>query len=235
MLLENISKLDSKKDKKDISQVKESFKNLRANLMFAMAGKKEKSKIILVTSGEPGEGKSTICVNLASSYADSNARVLVIDADLRKPKIDKYVCADKKCCGLSDYLGGFSTLEEIIVRPEGLNFDCIFSGRIPPNPSELLMIDEVENMFNLLAEKYDYIFIDTPPVGLVSETIYLTKFVTGVVFVVKKGKTHLHTTKEAISLLKFAQANVLGFVINNAYDINAGKYYYRRKKYYYYE
>ena len=97
------------------------------------------------------------------------------------------------------------------------------------------MIDEVERMFEQLAEKYDYIFIDTPPVGIVSETIYLTQFVTGVVVVVKKDSSHFKAVKESISLLEFAKANILGFVVNDAFDAKSKKYYYKRRRYYYYE
>lgn len=220
---------------KDVTRVSESFKNIRANLMFALAGTKDKCKIILFTSSEQGDGKSTNCINVAAAYADSNARVLVIDADLRRPKIARYTNCDNKSTGLSDYLGGFCQLEDVIVRPEGCNFDCIFSGRIPPNPSELLMIDEVENMIKTLSERYDYIFLDTPPVGVVSETIYLTQFVTGVVVVIKKNSSHFKSVQEAMTLLEFAKANILGFVFNDAFDAKNKKYYYKKRRYYYYE
>ncbi len=232
MFFNNLIKEDSKYIK-DVSRMSESFKNIRANLMFALAGKKGQPKIILFTSAEQGDGKSTTCINVASAYADSNAKVLVIDADLRRPKIARYANVDKKTTGLSDYLGGFCTLDEAIYSPEDLNFDCIFSGRVPPNPSELLMIEDVENMLKTLTERYDYIFIDTPPVGIVSETIYLTQFVTGVVVVIKKDSSHFTAVREAISLLKFAKANILGFVVNDAFDAKSKKYYYKRRYYYY--
>ena len=233
MFFKNLLTTDDPKQIKDITRISESFKNIRANLMFALAGTKGDCKTILFTSSEQGDGKSTSCINTASAYADSNAKVLIIDADLRRPKIAKYTNSSRKSLGLSDYLGGFCTLDEVIVRPKGLNFDCIFSGRIPPNPSELLMIEEVEKMLNTLAEKYDYIFIDTPPVGIVSETIHLTRFVTGVVVVIKKDSTHFAAVRESISLLKFAKANILGFVINNAFDAKSKKYYDKRRKFYY--
>ncbi len=236
MFFKNLLATDDQKQIKDVTRMSESFKNIRANIMFASAGaKKEKTKIILFTSAEQGDGKSTACVNVAAAYADSNAKVLVIDADLRRPKIAKYINSDKNATGLSDYLGEFCTLDEAITRPDGCNFDCLFSGRVPPNPSELLMRDEVESMFEELSEKYDYIFIDTPPVGIVSETIYLTQFVIGVVIVVKNDKTHIKAVKESISLLEFAKANILGFVVNDAIDAKSNKYYYKRRRYYYYE
>jgi len=236
MFFKNLLLTDDPKQIKDITRVSESFKNIRANLMFALAGIKEtKAKIILFTSAEQGDGKSTTCINVAAAYADSNANVLVIDADLRRPKIARYSNHDRKAKGLSDYLGGFCGLEDVITRPDGCNFDCIFSGRVPPNPSELLMIEEVEKMFEKLSERYDYIFVDTPPVGIVSETIYLTQFVTGVVLVAKKDSSHFKAVQESISLLEFAKANILGFVMNDAFDAKAKRYYYKRRRYYYYE
>lgn len=234
MFFKNLLEVKDPRQIKDITGISESFKNIRANLMFALAGTKTGPKVILFTSAEPGDGKSTSCLNVAAAYADSNAKVLVIDADLRRPKVAKYLGVDRKTTGLSEYLGGFSSLEDVIIRPEGLNFDCIFSGRIPPNPSELLMIDEVKNMLEVLSEKYDYIFVDTPPVGIVAETIYLTQFATGVVIVVKKDSSHFNAVRESVSLLEFANANILGFVFNDAFDAKTKKYYYRRKRYYYY-
>lgn len=233
MFLKKMAQNNNPKQQKNILQIGESFKNLRANLTFALADKKDEPKVIIITSAEQGDGKSTTCINLAEAYADSNAKVLVIDADLRRPKLAQYADEDKKQLGLSDYLGGFCKLEDVIVRPKGFSFDCIFSGTVPPNPSELLMIDEAESMLKTLSEKYDYIFIDTPPVGVVAETIYLTQFVSGVIMVAKRESSHVYKVKEAISLLEFANANILGFVINDAYDLNAKKYYYRRKRYYY--
>ena len=235
MFFKTLLSADDPKLVKDISRVSESFKNIRANLMFALAGTKAKCKIILFTSAEQGDGKSTSCVNMAAAYADSNEKVLVIDADLRRPKIARYTNSDRKSTGLSDFLGGFCTLDDAISRPEGCNFDCMFSGRIPPNPSELLMIDEVADMFAALSERYDYIFLDTPPIGVVSETIYLTQYVTGVVVVVKKDCSHFKSVKESITLLEFAKANILGFILNDAFDAKRKKYYYRRRRYYYYE
>lgn len=233
MFFKKLLNADDPRQVKDVIRISESFKNIRANLMFALAGTKGDCKTILFTSAEQGDGKSTSCLNIAAAYADTNAKVLMIDADLRRPKLARYIGVDKKTTGLSDYLGGFCTLEEAIIRPEGMNFDCLFSGRIPPNPSELLMIDEVEKMLKTLSERYDYIFIDTPPIGIVAETIYLTQFVTGVVVVVKKDSSHFHAVSESISLLEFAKAHILGFVFNDAFDAKSRRYYYYRRRYYY--
>ena len=227
------NKNDRYQGQKKLMQISESYKNVRSNLMFAMAGKKsDKAKIIMVTSAEPGEGKTTSCVNLASVFAEANAKVLVIDADLRRPKVERYITDKRISKGLSDVLGGFSKLEDVIFKPRGCNFDCIFSGNIPPNPSELLMLDTAEEVFKTLSEEYDYIFVDTPPVGIVSETLYLTQFVSGVIVVVKKQQTRINKVKEVLSTLEFANANILGFIVNGSSNASVRRYY-KRGKYYY--
>lgn len=237
MFLNKLIKEENKNDKsqnyKRVMQISESYKNVRSNLMFAMVGKKtDKAKIVMVTSAEPGEGKSTSCVNLAAVFAETNAKVLVMDADLRRPKVERYITDKRTSKGLSDVLGGFCSLDEVIVRPKGCNFDCLFSGNIPPNPSELLMLDSVETILGELSQRYDYIFIDTPPVGIVSETLYLTQFVAGIILIVKKKQTHIKKVKEIITTLEFANANILGFIINGSSNASIRRYY-RRGKYYY--
>lgn len=227
-------KQDKSQERNRILHISESYKNIRANLMFALAGKKSnKAQIIMFTSAEQGDGKTTTCINLTSAFADSNAKVLVVDADLRRPKVERYITNERHHKGLSDVLGGFCTLDEVITRPEHCNFDCLFSGSIPPNPSELMMLESVKDLFEALAKNYDYIFVDTPPVGIVSETLYLTQFVTGVILVVKKQSTHFKKVKEVIDGLKFAKANILGFVLNGSTDSQSRRYY--RRGYYYYE
>lgn len=226
---------DSGKLQKSLQHISESYKSVRANLMFALAGKKsDEAKILLFTSAEQGDGKTTTCINLAAAFADSGAKVLVIDADLRRPRIERYVYSEKKRKGLSDVLGGFVELSDVVDRPESCNFDCLFSGSTPPNPSELLMLESARDLFQELAKQYDYIFVDAPPAGMVSETLYLTQFVTGVVLVAKKGKTHLRKIQNVVASLNFAQANILGIVLNGSEDAMAKTYYRSKSSYYYY-
>lgn len=226
---------DSGQLQKRLQHISESYKNVRANLMFALAGQKcEGAKILLFTSAEQGDGKTTTCVNLAAAFADSGAKVLVVDADLRRPRMERCIYSEKKRKGLADVLGGFVNLSDVIDSPEICKFDCLFSGSIPPNPSELLMLESVSDLFQELAKQYDYIFVDTPPVGIVSETLYLTQFVTGVVLVTKKGKTHIRKMQDAVASLNFAQANILGIVLNGSIDPMARTYYRSKARYYYY-
>ena len=189
----------------------------------------------MITSAEQSDGKTTTCVNLASAIADAGANVLVVDADLRRPRMERYISSERKSKGLSDVLGGFATVDEVVVRPAGTNFDCLYSGSIPPNPSELLMLESVGDLFEELSTRYDYIFVDTPPVGIVSETLYLTQFMTGVIVVVKKRKTRFKKVQDTVSSLNFAKATILGFVLNGSAD-SVSQYYYRsRDRYYYYQ
>ena len=229
-------KQDNAHIRKRLQFVSESYKNVRANLLFALAGKKsERAKTIMITSAEQSDGKTTTCVNLASAIADAGANVLVVDADLRRPRMERYISSERKSKGLSDVLGGFATVDEVVVRPAGTNFDCLYSGSIPPNPSELLMLESVGDLFEELSTRYDYIFVDTPPVGIVSETLYLTQFMTGVIVVVKKRKTRFKKVQDTVSSLNFAKATILGFVLNGSAD-SVSQYYYRsRDRYYYYQ
>ncbi len=221
---------------KKLQFISESYKNVRSNFLFALAGKQtDAPKIIMVTSSEQGDGKTTTCLNLATALADSGAKVLIIDADLRCPRMERYITSERKHKGLSDVLAGLSKMEDVIVRPDDSNFDCLYSGSIAPNPSELLMQDSIGELFEELSKKYDYIFVDTPPVGVVSETLYLTKFMAGVIVVVKKRKTYLKNIKETIKALNFAKATILGFVLNGSKDSSAKHYYYSKDRYYYYQ
>lgn len=225
---------EQRQQAKYLSYILEAYKSIRANIIFSMAGNKSDSaNIIMFTSAEPGAGKTTTCINIAEAFAETSAKVLVIDADLRRPSVERYITGGKEKKGLSDFIGGFCELEDVIVKPKECKFDCIFSGRTPPNPSELLMLDTVTDMLKTLAERYDYIFIDVPPMGLVSETLYLTQFVDGVLLVAKTYSTRYNKLRSAIAGLKFADANFLGFVLNGALNRQKRRYY-KSGTYYYY-
>lgn len=222
----------------NLIQIMESYKKVRTNLMFALANKKDdEAKVVMITSAEPNEGKTTTAINVAASFAELNLRVLLVEADLRRPRVERYIMRDtengdfKHSKGLSDVLGGFCSLEDAIKRPDMCSFDCLFSGTIPPNPSELLMMDKMKDIFEELSEHYDYIFIDTPPIGVVSETLYLTQHATGIVLVIKQNLTNYKKIDKAIADLKFGNAEILGFVLNGSSKSQKDKYY--KLPYYY--
>ncbi len=211
----------------------ESYKSARTNLEYALNAEQGCKKIIL-TSAMPSEGKSTTSINLAITFALTGERVLLIDADLRKPKIHMSLNLENKI-GFSNYLAGFSQLEEVIQHDEKHGFDVIASGQIPPNPSELLSSPRMKNAIEILSQKYDYIFVDAPPVNIVSDALSISKHATGVVIVVKENFTTHDALKKCISSLQFANARVLGFVLNGvlASDGYYSKYYKYKYKYKY--
>lgn len=213
--------------------VVESYKTARTNIIFTLGNTPECKKIV-VTSANPGEGKTTSALNLAIVFAQTGAKVLIIDADLRKPRIYRHLQLDKKD-GLSDILCNFIDVDKAVHHIEQFGIDCITSGQIPPNPTELLSSDAMGEMLDKLSERYDYIFIDTPPSTIVTDAAVLSRFVHGVIVVVRQDYTIHESLEKARENLLFADAKILGYILN---DISAkkygyGKYYYRSYRYNY--
>ena len=220
-------------------RITEAYKTARTNILFALK-KKEGCNIIALTSAITGEGKTTTTLNLAITFAMTNAKVLVIDADLRKPRVHKYAELDNEN-GLANYLGGFCELESCISTSERWGLDCITSGSVPPNPAELLSSPLLEEGLKKLSEKYDFIFIDTPPVNVVTDGIIVSKLVDGVMLVARQKYTAHEALKKAFASLSFAEATVVGVLLNDAEEQGnkyGYKYKYRRRygygKYYNY-
>ncbi len=205
-------------------RIRESYKTARTNILFALS-KKEGCNIIALTSAIPGEGKTTTTLNLAITFAMTDAKVLVIDADLRKPRIHKYAELDNKD-GLANYLGGFCDLESCISVSDRWKIDCITSGSIPPNPAELLSSPLFEEGLKKLTKKYDFIFIDTPPVNVVTDGIIVSKLADAVMLVARQKYTAHEAVKKALATLNFADAPVIGFMFNDT-DDQTSKYRYK--------
>lgn len=199
----------------------EAYKNLRTNLMFSTAG--DGCKVILVTSPEQGEAKSTTAVNLALSFSQNNAKVLLVDGDLRLPTVARKLALDG-APGLTDLLvGRAKTNEAMRVLSNGLYL--LPSGTVPPNPVELLGARQMENMIEFLRKSFDYIIIDTPPVNVVSDALVLSPRADGTVLVVRQGVSTMKSTEEAIRKLEFAEAKILGFVFTDVHsEKKHGKY-----------
>ena len=211
--------------------VVEAYKSIRTNIMYSMP-KTEHGKVIVLTSASAGEGKTTTCINLALTFAQVNSRVLLIDCDLRKPKIHRYLKIDKKE-GLSNVLCGFSELGKAIKVGVRENLDVLSAGEMPPNPAELLQTQEFERLINFLKTKYDYIFIDTPPVSLVTDATLTVKHSTGVVVLVKKNVTTYEMLDDSIEKLKTVGANIIGTVVIDGKENKKSRRYYHRNKYTY--
>ncbi len=168
------------------SSMAESFRALRSNLNYFTENKN--NQVFMVTSSLPGEGKSFTSLNLASVFALAGKKTLLIGADLRKPKLYDDLGL-KNDLGLSQYLSNLATLEQVIQTSEIENLDMIAGGATPPNPSELLLKPQMKELVEHLRQRYDFIVLDTPPMGLVTDAFVLAEFANHILFVVRQGFT----------------------------------------------
>lgn len=208
----------------------ESYKSIRTNLSFALSTVEKKT--FVVSSANPGEGKSTTSANIAIAIAQSGSHVLLIDADMRKSVQHKiFELVNKK--GLSTAVSKMHTPDECIQKNVMENLDVMTAGPIPPNPSELLASEMMEQMLNELSEKYDAILIDTPPVNVVTDAMELAKSVSGIVLVVRYGRTTDEDVDNVFKRVELANMNLLGFILNGVKSKHAGYYSkYGKGKYY---
>ncbi|GHU50110.1 hypothetical protein FACS1894127_4830 [Clostridia bacterium] len=193
----------------------EEYKMLRTAVSFAVAVSGGKCKVVGVTSPLSSDGKSVTCMNLAVAFAMMKSKVLILDCDLRRPVIaQSFRCPSSP--GTSNVLAEACPLDESIrkITHNGVTFDIMPSGDIPPNPSELLGSAAAKALFEKLAKSYDYIFVDLPPVMVVSDALVLSKLLSGVILVVRSGQTKRDDVKRSLDRLRFVEANILGFVLN---------------------
>lgn len=203
------------------SMAAESYRTLRTNIQYSSFDKEY--KIIMVTSSEPGEGKSTIAGNLALSFAQDGKRVLLIDCDLRKPSLHKKFKISN-LVGLSDVLIGKEDLKTALHRYNE-NLVVLTSGKLPPNPSEMLSSKAMSNLLKELKNVFDYIILDTPPVQAVTDSQILSTKADGTILVIRAEKTKKDSVQNALGLLKKVNANIIGTVLNGI-ESSRNKYYY---------
>ncbi|MBY0753926.1 CpsD/CapB family tyrosine-protein kinase [Clostridium sardiniense] len=208
-------------EKKPKSIPAESYRVLRTNIQYSSIDKKIKR--MLVTSSEPGEGKSTTTGNLALTFSQDEKRVLLIDCDLRKPSIHKKFRVSNNI-GLSDVILDNSKLDKALIKRNDY-LDILPAGKVPPNPSELLGSKALENLLDELGKKYDVIILDTPPVHAVTDAQILSTKVDGVILVVRAERTKKESVISAKAALDKVNANILGTVLNGG-ESSKGKYYY---------
>ncbi|MCJ7554830.1 MAG: polysaccharide biosynthesis tyrosine autokinase, partial [Ignavibacteriaceae bacterium] len=207
----------------------EAFRALRTRINFSRPDISS-LKTILVTSPAPREGKTTVALNLAGSFAQTNKKTLLVDCDLRKPRVHQ-LFGTKKAPGIIDYLFSSAKLEDVLRQTEIKNLSYITSGTIPPNPAEMLASHQLEEFFNEMKKIYDIIIIDSPPVVAVTDSEILSRKVDGTLLVVSSELTENDMLKRAVELLKNDNATLLGTVLNNfRYKSGYASYY----KYYYY-
>ena len=191
---------------------REAYNLLRTNISFAFPDQKG-GKVIGITSTSPQDGKSKTSINLAYSLAESGKRVLLIDGDMRRPS----VCTTLELPmepGLSEVLSG--GIEETPVHKSVLheNMDVLLSGRIPPNPSELIGSHGMEALLEKCKEIYDYVILDMPPVMSVSDPVVASRYISGMIIVVRHEKTGKRELAETIRQLEYVNVKILGYVYN---------------------
>ena len=194
------------------SHISEAYRILRTNIEFSNIDKNIKT--ILMTSAQQNEGKSTSISNLASTFASlENKKVLIIDCDLRNPSVHKMFNVSN-ISGLTDVLTGQKDIEKCIEKTKVKNLDILKAGKIPPNPSEILQSKKMRNFMEVIKEYYDYIFIDSPPVGIVTDASILAQYVDGTILLVAANEADIEATKIAKERLEGVNANILGAILN---------------------
>jgi capsular exopolysaccharide synthesis family protein len=213
----------------------EAFRALRTNVLFSSA--QEGARSLVVTSTGPGEGKSMVASNLAISLAQAGQRVLLIDADMRKPKAHE-IFGFKQEPGLSNVMVGSTKASDAVRKTTISGLWVLGAGRIPPNPAELLGSARFREFVTSLKAHFDWIIIDTPPVMAVTDSVLVANHASGVVFVVGAEMTSHHAARRAIEQLAHANAKFVGAVLNRV-DLKHNAYYYsqyyRREYAQYYE
>lgn len=214
---------------RDHSVEAEQFRTLRTNIGFMQTTVREGARLIMITSSVSGEGKSFVAANLASSFAALGKRTLVLGFDLRKPGVSK-IFGKNFDMGLSNYLTGQATLEQIIERADDIeNLDMIACGYLAPNPQELLEGERLPELFRQITARYDYIVIDTAPIGLFSDAALLAPYADVTLCVVRQGFTPKEMVKEINDRGRFSN---VGIVMNRISKEHRYGYYAGGRKYY---
>ena len=202
--------------------VKEAYNSIRTNLLFTQQG--EKCPIFVITSPTANNGKTINSANLAISFAQMGKRTLIIDADMRNPSLHKLFSLSSRN-GLSEILAGL-TDNITVTKTEIENLSILTSGKIPPNPTELLASPRMDKLLGFVKEHYDCVFIDTPPINIVTDATVFAQKATGYILIVKTDTTNVPELKTTVATLESIDSNILGFILN---DTNSEK-----KKYYSY-
>lgn len=193
--------------------VVEAYRMLRGNLRFAMS--KGKQQIIIVSSAVPGEGKTTVCSNLAVICAQDGRRILLIDADLRKPRQAVQLGVPNLACGLTTVLQGIDSFENAVQHNLKSGLDFLPAGAIPPNPSELLGSPAMEALLDRARFEYDTVIIDTAPVNVVGDALLLSGYGRALLFIVKQDFSDEKEIDQALHAIEFSGTELLGFVMTN--------------------
>lgn len=205
----------------------EAIKTLRTNILYS-----EDIKMVMLTSTNPNEGKSTIALELAKSFAALGKKTLLVDCDMRKSFLARRLGVTNKIRGVSEYLSKQTV--KIVYRTSDPNLSIIFSGKCPPNPSELLSSAMFEGLLETLKEAYDYVIIDVPPVGNLVDGSIIGRLVDGILLVVRNDFVKTKEIKRAKQQIEQNGGKIMGVVLNRVKRNQKGASYYS-KKYYNYE
>lgn len=200
----------------------EAYKLLRTNLTFALPDE-QKCRVVGITSAMRGEGKSTTSINLAYTIAETGKRVLLVEADMRRPNLARRLAIDPTP-GLSNLLVGLCR-EEDVIQDVGLleNLKVITSGDVPPNPSELLGSERMSTVVSALSQDFDFIIFDLPPVNAVSDGLVISKLIQGMIVVVRQDYSNRQDLTAALRQLEYLHIKVLGFVMIHG-SVSGGRY-----------
>jgi capsular exopolysaccharide synthesis family protein len=214
------------------SPISEAYRSMRTNIHFANLDRP--NKVILVSSSATKEGKSTTAANLAITIAQMGSKTLLLDSDLRRPSIHNFFKLDRSY-GLTNYLIGTMTFDEIVKKSDINNLDIVTCGDIPPNPSEMLASRAMRTFLEEAKNRYDMVILDSPPIIAVTDAAILSTRVDGVIMVVASGFVNRREVQRAITLLRNVNARILGVLLNGL-DIKKiyGSYYYYFHYYQYY-
>jgi tyrosine-protein kinase Etk/Wzc len=211
------------------SSVSEAFRGLRTAVHFSSF--KRDSKVLMITSSFPGEGKTTIVANLALTFAQAGNRVVLVDCDLRRPSLNS-IFEHSRTPGVTEVLAGDISCAEALHTTNIPNISLLSAGTIPPNPAELLCSDSMRTMLSELRENYDIVLIDAPPVIPVTDAPLLTTLTDLVIVVIESGRIPLKAAQRMKELLQSVQAPVAGFVLNDRTSLYSDSYGYYGKGYY---
>jgi capsular exopolysaccharide synthesis family protein len=205
----------------------EAYRSLRTSVLLSTSGRPP--RVILVTSGQPGEGKTTTAVNLAVALVQLGGPVLVVDSDMRRPRVGALLKLTNTSAGLSTYLTGQYGLDDVVVPTQVPNLHAVPCGPVPPNPAELLSSSLMRQFLEQAAQKFSYVILDSPPVLHVSDPRILAAQVEAVILVAHGGVTARDAVQHARQNLQQVNANLIGVVLNNVDFSAVGyDYYYRQ-------
>lgn len=208
--------------------VQESYKAIRTNIILSVI--KDGCKKIVVTSSVADEGKSTTAVNLAISLAQAFNKVLIVDCDLRKPRVHKALGMPKDP-GLTNLVSGLSEYDDVIQQTKYQNLSMLAVGLNAPNPAEILASQRMLSVTEKLEKNFDYIIFDTPPVNIVSDALPVISFSDGTVLVVRSGVSVYSEIDKALASLKFIEAKIIGIIVNGDDSEVSGSHYGKYGKY----